>query len=72
MKKRQLESKRKRKQRRLKKVNTRYQSDIKGVYIDISKAEENKRKEKEVLDSLTKIVDKRASNTKESCYLRDN
>jgi hypothetical protein len=62
----------KRKSQRSKKVNATYQSDIKGVYVDISEAEENKRREKEFLDSVAKTVDKRTSNTDESCYLRNN
>lgn len=67
-----IEPKRKRKPHRSKKVNATYQSDIKRIYVDVSEAEENKRREKEVLDSVAKTVDKRTSNTKESCYLRNN
>ena len=57
--------------KRNKKVNSTYQSDIKGVYVDIAEAEKNKREEKEILNLITKTVDKRISNTKESCYLRN-
>ena len=64
--------KRKYKLQKLKKVCTTYQSDIEGLYVDVAEAEENKRKEKEILDSVVIAVDKRTSQTKESCYLRNN
>lgn len=40
------------------------QSNIEGLYIDVKEAEENKRKQKEILSWSTKFPDKRLENNK--------